>query len=98
MTGGFEAVPEEIRGAAGSIESALAEAAGLNWDGPSGDYGHAGVHAGWRQFIEDARAHVNGLHEQAGEHGRGLHQAAAGYVATDDEANRQVSGVTGSGG
>jgi hypothetical protein len=82
---GFGAAPEELRRAAGQIGEVGDRAAGLVWRGPSGEYGHAGVAGAWDLFIEEMRAHVRRLHQEADEHAIGLRAAASSYVDVDGE-------------
>jgi hypothetical protein len=84
MPNGFGAVPEELRFTAVKIGDVIDKVAGAVWQGPSGDYGHAGVQAGWAGFIEEMRGHVESLRDNADGHGRGLVAAAESYV--DGEA------------
>lgn len=88
---GFGAVPEELRRAAGQIGDVGDKAAGLVWRGPSGEYGHAGVAGAWELFIEEMRAHVERLRQQADEHSIGLRAVASSYVDVD-EARADVFG------
>ncbi len=63
MPNGFGAVPEELRFTAVKIGDVIDKVAGAAWPGPSGDYGHAGVQAGWAGFIEEMRGHVESLRD-----------------------------------
>ena len=82
---GFGAVPEELRRAAGQIGDVGDRAAGLVWRGPSGEYGHDGVAGAWELFIEEMRAYVQRLRQEADEHAIGLRAAASSYVDVDGE-------------
>jgi hypothetical protein len=86
MTAGFEAVPEELRSSARSIASALAEATGLSWRKPRGDYGHPGVQSAFAAFVEDAERRVATLAETAARLGRGLDESAGAYEGSDSGA------------
>jgi hypothetical protein len=83
MTGGFGAVPDDLRQTAGKIGEVIGAVTGLVWEGPSGDYGHAGVQSGWAAFIEGMKSTVQGLHDKAGEHGESLRTAASAYEGSD---------------
>ncbi|WP_202919224.1 WXG100 family type VII secretion target [Saccharothrix deserti] len=83
--GGFGAVPEELRRAAGEIGDAGDKTAGMVWCGPGGEYGHAGVAGAWEQFIEEMKAYVERLRQQADEHAVGLRAAASSYVDVDGD-------------
>jgi hypothetical protein len=93
MTGGFGAVPDELFRTANAISDAVGTAAGMVWQGPSGDYGHPGVHAGWGWFIEDMKAEIAQLREKADGHGESLKLAAAEYVDSDSEASHLIAKV-----
>ncbi|MCE6993984.1 WXG100 family type VII secretion target [Saccharothrix sp. S26] len=82
---GFGAVPDELRRAAGQIGDVGDRTAGMVWCGPSGEYGHAGVAGAWESFIEEMRAHVQRLRQEAEEHAIGLRAAATSYVDVDGE-------------
>ncbi|HJQ46418.1 MAG TPA: hypothetical protein VJ870_08845 [Amycolatopsis sp.] len=90
MTGGFDAVPDELRQTAGTIGDAISGVADLVWRGPGGDYGHAGVQQGWAQFIEDMRGSVQKLHATAEEHGENLKKAAVAYVGSDADVGAKL--------
>ncbi|MEU4763129.1 hypothetical protein AB0H12_07725 [Actinosynnema sp. NPDC023794] len=81
---GFGAAPEELRRAAGQIGDVGDRTAGILWCGPSGEYGHAGVAGAWELFIEEMRAYVERLRQEADEHAIGLRAAASSYVDVDD--------------
>ncbi|HKS43996.1 MAG TPA: hypothetical protein VJT49_02565 [Amycolatopsis sp.] len=91
MADGFRAVFDDLHQAANEIGDWVQGVAGLPWQGPSGDYGHAGVRAGWTQFIGDARAEVAQLAAKAGEHRDGLRAAAGRYLESDDESGFVVA-------
>ncbi|QQQ74886.1 hypothetical protein IOD16_27695 [Saccharothrix sp. 6-C] len=80
---GFGAAPEELRRAAGQIGDVGDRTAGIAWCGPSGEYGHDGVAGAWELFIEEMRASVERLRQQADEHAVGLRAAASSYVDVD---------------
>ncbi len=86
MPGGFRALPDELRHTAGRIGDVVSAVAGAVWQGPSGDYGHAGVQAGWAGFIEDMRGHVESLRAGAERHGDGLIAAAQSYLDSEEVA------------
>lgn len=93
MTSGFGAVPDELRQTAGRIVDAVAGVAGMAWRGPSGDYGHPGVQAGWAQFIEEIKAAVTKLQDKAHEHGDHLTAAAVKYLESEQAAASQLGGL-----
>ncbi|NKQ56464.1 hypothetical protein HFP15_26660 [Amycolatopsis sp. K13G38] len=93
MTSGFGTVPDELRQAAGQIGGVIREAADLVWQGPSGDYGHAGVQQGWGQFIDDMKKSVQNLHDKADDHGIDLKGAASAYEEQDSGVGRLVGGI-----
>jgi hypothetical protein len=97
MSGGFSTVPDELRQTAGTIGDALGAVAGMVWQGPSGDYGHPGVQAGWGQFIEEMKAQVAALRDRANEHADGLRTAAEQYQDSDAESGHVLGGVFDSG-
>jgi hypothetical protein len=82
---GFGAAPEELRRAAGQIGDVGDKTAGMVWRGPSGEYGHDGVAGAWELFIEEMRAYVERLRQEADEHAIGLRAAASSYVDVDGE-------------
>jgi hypothetical protein len=86
MTGGFGAVPEELYRTANQIGDVIGGAAGLLWQGPSGDYGHPGVQAGWGSFLENVKAEVEKLAKKAEGHGEDLRTAAVKYANSDTGA------------
>ncbi|MGW4484224.1 hypothetical protein ACWEOE_10340 [Amycolatopsis sp. NPDC004368] len=90
MTGGFDAVTEELERAADTIGDVVGGAAGLLWQGPSGDYGHPGVQAGWGSFIADLESVVEGLTGKAHGHGEDLRTAAVRYAGADDSASDAI--------
>ncbi|WP_205673055.1 hypothetical protein [Amycolatopsis nivea] len=96
MSGGFGAVPEELFRTANSIGDVIGSAAGLLWQGPSGDYGHRGVQAGWAGFVEEIQAEVARLTEIAEGHGDDLRTAAGKYAESDAAATGTI-GKFGSG-
>lgn len=93
MSGGFSTVPDELRQTAGSIGDAVGAVAGMVWQGPSGDYGHPGVQAGWAGFIEEMKAQVAALRDKANEHADGLRTAADQYQDSDTENGQALGGV-----
>lgn len=93
MTGGFGAVPDELRQTASSIGDVISGVADMVWRGPGGDYGHPGVQQGWTQFIEDMRRTVEKLHAKAGEHGENLKKAAIEYVQSDQDVNKTLARI-----
>lgn len=93
MTAGFGAVPDELRETAGRIVDVVGGAAGMAWQGPSGDYGHAGVQAGWAQFVEDVKGQVENLLEKAHGHGDDLKSAAVQYLESEQSAGSALSGL-----
>lgn len=93
MTSGFGTVPDELRQAAGQIGGVIRGVADLVWQGPSGDYGHAGVQQSWAQFIDDMRKSVQNLHDKADEHGVSLKGAASTYEEQDTGVGRLVGGI-----
>jgi hypothetical protein len=106
MTGGFGTAPDELFRTANAISDAVSSASGMLWQGPSGDYGHRGVQAGWRQFIEDMKAELDKLCDTAKGHGESLKSAAIQYVESDTQASKafgkliergELHGVRGSG-
>lgn len=96
MTGGYGAVPEQIRQAANDIGDVVGQVANTVWSGPSGDYGHPGVQTGWAQFIELMRTRVDELKRQAEGHGEGLFGAVTTYLGMEDDAQANL-GASGSG-
>ncbi|MFD2421290.1 hypothetical protein [Amycolatopsis pigmentata] len=90
MTSGFGAVPDDLRQSAGKIGEVIGGVAGLVWQGPSGDYGHAAVQSGWARFIEGMKGTVQGLHDKAGEHGESLRTAASAYEGSEAEAGTKI--------
>lgn len=92
MSGGFGAVPEELFRTANSIGDVIGSAAGLLWQGPSGDYGHRQLQTGWTGFIESIEAEVARLAEQTQGHGDNLRTAAGKYLQSDDDATGTVGG------
>lgn len=93
MSGGFGAVPDELFRTANSIGDVVGSAAGLLWQGPSGDYGHRQLQAGWAGFIESIEAEVARLAEQTRGHGDNLRTAAGKYLQSDDDATGTVRGA-----
>ncbi|WP_307832039.1 hypothetical protein [Prauserella cavernicola] len=93
MTGGFGAVPEELRQAAGKIDDVAGGVLQLLWRGPSGEYGHSGVQRGWADFIENAQRQVEILYGKATEHGEGLRVAAGRYLANEADVGGVVDGL-----
>ncbi|MGC7095263.1 hypothetical protein ACPZ19_11400 [Amycolatopsis lurida] len=92
MTGGFGAVFDDLHQTASRITDVVAGVETLPWDGPSGVYGNSAVETGWAQFIENAKAQVNGLRGKANEHGELVRTAAGEYQVSDDESGRALSG------
>ena len=93
MTSGFGTVPDELRQAAGQIGGAIRGVADLIWQGPSGDYGHAGVQHSWGQFIDDMKKAVGNLHDEADDHGLNLKGAASAYEEMDSGVGQVVGGI-----
>jgi hypothetical protein len=91
MTGGFGAAPDELFQTANAISDAVGSASGMLWQGPSGDYGHSGVQAGWGQFVEDMKAEIDKLRDKAKGHGESLKSAAIKYVESDTQASKAFS-------
>ena len=83
---GFGAVPDELRETAGMIGDAVAGVAGMVWRGPSGDYGHPGVQAGWEQYVNHLRRQVEALRDKAEDFGVRLGEAAGRYLDSETEA------------
>ncbi|WP_019819682.1 hypothetical protein [Saccharomonospora saliphila] len=83
---GFGSVPDELRETARQISDTVGGAADLLWQGPSGDYGHPAVQAGWATFVERVRGAVEQLRAEAEEHGAGLTEAARRYLESEDES------------
>ncbi|MCP2253909.1 Excreted virulence factor EspC, type VII ESX diderm [Prauserella aidingensis] len=81
---GFDAVPDELRGTAGRIGETASTAAGLVWQGPSGDYGNDAVQQAWQRYIESTREHFQALKGKAEELGSQLGSAAARYLESDE--------------
>ncbi|WP_409182466.1 hypothetical protein F9C11_39690 [Amycolatopsis sp. VS8301801F10] len=90
MSGGFGAVPEELFRTANAIGDVVGSAAGLLWQGPSGDYGHRGVQAGWAGFVEEIQAEVARLTGIAQGHGDDLRTAAGKYAQSDAAATGTI--------
>jgi hypothetical protein len=90
MTGGYGAVPNELYQAANKIGDVVGAAAGLQWQGPSGDYGHAGVQAGWSTFLSDLETHVKELRDKADHHGESLKTAAGSYTEAENTADHSL--------
>ncbi|ATE54165.1 hypothetical protein [Actinosynnema pretiosum] len=95
--GGYRSVPDELRGTARSIGGAVDGVVGPHWRPPSGDYGHAGVQAGWADFIERAVLRVEELRERAEEHGRELEATAGAYVEQEHRVSARMRAVDGQG-
>lgn len=91
MTGGYEAVPEQIQRAANDIYDVVGRVANTVWSGPSGDYGHPGVQTGWARFIEMMREHIEDLKRQAEGHGDGLSEAVKTYFGLEDDAESTLT-------
>lgn len=81
---GFDAVPDELRGTAGRIGETASGAAGLVWQGPSGNYGNDAVQQAWQCYIEGMRERFETLKGKADELGGQLGSAAARYLESDD--------------
>ena len=90
MTGGFGAVPEELHRTANQIGDVIGSAAGLLWQGPSGDYGHPGVQTGWGSFIDGVKSEVDKLAKKAEIHGEDLRTAAGKYAESDTQAGNTI--------
>ncbi|MET0236674.1 MAG: hypothetical protein ABW224_18640 [Kibdelosporangium sp.] len=84
MPDGFGTVPDELRQTATKIADVIGEVAATVWQGPSADYGHAGVQSGYQLFIDDMKGYVTGLRDKADGHGQNLVTAAMSYL--DGEA------------
>lgn len=82
MTGGFDAVPAELRGTAGRIDEVIG-AGSMKWVGPGSDFGHSAVEQAWGVFDDDIRQQYDTLIASAAEHGVGLRQAARAYEEVD---------------
>ncbi|MPY77688.1 MAG: hypothetical protein GEV04_04175 [Actinophytocola sp.] len=93
MTGGYGAVPEQIRQAANDIGDVVGRAANRVWSPPKGDYGHPGVQAGWADFIDTMKKRVEDLKKQAEGHGEGLVEAAKTYLGLEDDAEATLGGA-----
>lgn len=93
MSGGFGAVPEELRQAGNAITDVSGGAGGLTWQPPSGDYGHEGVRQGWAQFVEDMREQFEKLRSAADQHGDSLRMAAVEYVEADADSGSTLAGI-----
>ncbi|MEU6646893.1 hypothetical protein ABZ863_30750 [Saccharomonospora sp. NPDC046836] len=89
---GFGAVPDELRETAGRIGEAVGGVASMVWRGPSGDYGHPGVQTGWEQFVEQLKAQVEALRDQAEEFGSNLGVAAGRYQETEAGTGATLAG------
>lgn len=87
---GFDAVPDELRGTAGRIGQTAGAAAGLVWQGPSGDYGNDAVQQAWQLYIEGMRKRFDALKGQAEELGGQLGSAAAQYVESDENTGSSL--------
>ncbi|MET9259991.1 hypothetical protein [Amycolatopsis sp. NPDC004079] len=90
MSGGFGAVPEELFRTANTIGDLVGGSSGMPWQGPSGDYGHPQLQAGWAGFLESIEAEVARLAEQSQGHGDNLRTAAGKYLQSDDSATGAV--------
>lgn len=93
MTSGFGTVPDDLRQAAGQIGGAIRGVADLVWQGPSGNYGNAGVQRGWGEFIDGMKKSVQNLHEQADDHGVNLKGAASAYQEIDSGVGQTIGGI-----
>ena len=93
MADGFGAVPDELRQMADRIDRAVAGAVDLAWAGPSGDFGHPGVQAGWSRFLDDVKELVDRLRVTASEHGEGLRTAADRYRDMDIQSGNALGGL-----
>jgi hypothetical protein len=82
MTGGFDAVPAELRGTAGRIDEVIGSGS-MKWVGPGFDFGHSAVELAWGLFDQDIRQQYDTLIASAAEHGAGLRQAARAYEEVD---------------
>ena len=96
MTVGFGAVFDDLHQTASRITDVVTAVDGLPWNGPSGDYGNSGVQAGWAQFIENAKAHINGLRGKANDHGDLVRTAAGRYQVSDEESEQALARIGGS--
>jgi hypothetical protein len=90
MPDGFGTVPEELRSTASKIGDVIGKVAGAVWQGPSGDYGHAGVQAGWSVFIDEMKQHVVSLREKADNHGQLLVTAATSYLDREHDVDANL--------
>ncbi|GAB3563957.1 hypothetical protein GCM10027445_07000 [Amycolatopsis endophytica] len=90
---GFGAVPDELRRTASAIGDVVSGVAGVAFHGPSGDYGHAGVQAGWTEFLGEMEARLKKLRAKAEEHGENLRVAAGVYQESDGEAGRSLGSI-----
>jgi hypothetical protein len=91
MPNGFGTVPEELRHTAAKIGDVIGNVAAAVWQGPSADYGHAGVQCGYQLFIEEMKSHVESLRDKADGHGRNLATAATSYVDTEADAGAVIT-------
>ncbi|WP_410659651.1 hypothetical protein [Amycolatopsis sp. lyj-112] len=82
MTGGFDAVPAELRGTAGRIDEVIG-AGSMKWVGPDLDFGHSAVELAWGLFDQDIERHYDTLIASAAGHGTGLREAAGAYENVD---------------
>ncbi|OXM65744.1 MULTISPECIES: type VII secretion target [Amycolatopsis] len=90
---GFGAAPDELRQTAGTIGDVVSGVAGVAFRAPAGDYGHAGVQAGWTEFLREMEAQVEKLRAKAEEHGESLRVAAGVYRESDGDAGRSLTGI-----
>ncbi|MGW4586247.1 hypothetical protein [Amycolatopsis thermoflava] len=90
---GFGAVPDELRQTASTIGDVVSGVAGVAFRAPAGDYGHAGVQAGWTDFLREMEAQLKKLRAKAEEHGESLRVAAGVYLESDDDAGRSLAGI-----
>lgn len=95
MAGDFAAVPDELVRAAKTITDTVHKAAELAWHGPSGDYGHPGVHDGWGSFMEEAKSEITKLAEATKGHGHGLEDVAKHYLELDKQAAETMTKLLG---
>jgi hypothetical protein len=95
MSGGFEAIPGELRRTASSIGEAVGDALGIEWRGPSGDWGHAELQSAFANLIGDSARHAQQLAEAAGGFARGLEDSATAYEDSDKAAAESLGRLIG---
>lgn len=98
MTGGFDAVPAELRGTASRIDEVIGSGS-MVWAGPGFDFGHSAVELAWGVFDQEIQQQYDTLIAAAAEHGAGLRQAAGAYEEADlgTGAGAQIGGQFGLG-